>query len=355
MADLLRTLLLLEVGILVLLFLVLLAWPLVVRVIETRRARQRRGLISAVWNHRKEESPGEVLGALGDASPKALLWSMEAVETGGLEAENLDLGGLVRDTPAFGRLERAARSSFWWRRQTAAQLLGHLGRPDSDRPLLVALLRDPHPAVSSAALLTARELGWPELVDPLLDLASGGGPATRGKETLLRETLSALEAEVVPALRSRLRASAGQREELTLLRIAGQLADENLLPYLVDRLRHGGLEIRIQAAKTVGAAGLAGAVDALRDGLQDPAWQVRTQAARALGELEAEEAAEDLRRSLSDPSWWVRLRAALALRRLGEPGRRILGSVDPAEDQYAADMARYVLGLEEPALQEYAR
>ncbi|MDP2498559.1 MAG: HEAT repeat domain-containing protein [Candidatus Palauibacterales bacterium] len=355
MADLLRTLLLVEAGILALLFLVLLAWPVVVRVVEARRARQRRDLLAAVWNHRPGDAPGEVLGALADTSPKALLWALEAVEEGGLEPEDLDLDRLIRGTPAFGRLERAARSVFWWRRQTAAQLLARLGRPESDRSLLVSLLRDPHPAVSSAALLTARELGWPGLVEPLLDLASGGGPATRGKETLLRETLSALDADVAPALRSRLRATVGQPEELTLLRIAGQLADEELLPYLRERLRHGGLEVRVQAVKTVGEAGMAGATDALRSALQDPAWQVRTQAARALGELEAEDAAGDLQRSLSDPSWWVRLRAALALRRLGEPGHELLQSTDPGEDQYAADMARYVLGLEDAALREYAR
>lgn len=355
MADILRALLLVEAGILALLFVVLLGWPLVVRAVESRRARQRRGLLSTVWNYRRADAPGDVLGALGDASPKALLWSLEAMQDDRLEPEHLDLDRLVRGTPAFGRLERAARSSFWWRRQTAAQLLAHVGHPESDRSLLISLLRDPHPAVSSAALLTARELGWPGLVEPLLDLAAGGGPATRGKESLLRETLSALEADVVPPLRDRLRASEDRSEELTLLRIAGQLADEELLPYLIDRLRHGGLELRTRAAKTLREAGLSGAADALRDALEDPAWQVRTQAARALGELGAEEAAEDLGRSLTDPSWWVRLRAALALRRLGEPGTRILGSVEPEEDQYAADMARYVLGLEDAALREYAR
>lgn len=355
MDDLLRAILLAEAGILALLFLVLLAWPLVVRVVEARRGRQRRALLSALWNHRAGDAPGEVLEALADTRPRALLWALEAVEAGGLEPDDLDLDILIRNTSAYRHLVRAARSSLWWRRQTAAQLLARLGRAESDRSLLVTLLRDPHPAVSSAALLTARELGWPDLVEPLLDLTSGGGPATRGKETLLRETLSELDANVVPVLRSRLRASEGRPEELRLLRIAGQLADENLLPYLADRLRHGGLEVRIQAAKTMGEAGLTGGVAALRDALEDPAWQVRTQAARALGELGAEEAAGDLRRSLSDPSWWVRLRAALALRRLGQPGRRILEETDPAEDQYAADMARYVLGLEDAALQEYAR
>lgn len=355
MGDLLRTLLLVEAGVLALLFLVLIAWPVVVRAVEVRRARQRRALLAAVRNHEPGDAPGDVLGALSGARPKALLRSLDTIHVEDIASEGLQLDRLVRDTPAYRRLERAARSPLWWRRQTAAQLLARLGRPEQDRPLLVRLLRDPHPAVSSAALLTAGEVGWPGLVEPLLDLASGGGPTTRGKETLLRETLSALRTDVAPALRARLEETAGQREELTLLRIAGRLAGDDLLPYLLGRLRRGGLEVRIQAAKTLGDASLSGAVDALRGALEDPAWQVRTQAARALGELAAPESAGDLQRSLSDLSWWVRLRAALALRRLGDPGRRILEDVDPAEDRYAADMAEYVLGLEDAALDEYAR
>lgn len=335
------------------LFLLLLVWPLVRRWIEARRERQRRRLLVAVRERRAGEGIGAVQAALARCRPGVLLRALETVEEEGFGSKDLDLDRLVRATPAFGRVERTAGSLFWWRRQTAAQLLARVGRPAADRPLLVALLRDDHPAVSTAALMAARRLGWPDLVEPLLDLALEEGPGHRGEEELLHETLAALDADVVPELRSRLKAAARGPQEITLLRIAARLGDARLLSVLVDRLRNGGLEVRIQAAKSLAALGDPDAEDALRQALEDAAWQVRTQAASALGELGAAEAAEGLRRALSDPSWWVRLRAALALRKLGASGREILAGIDADADRYAADMADYVLGLEEAALREY--
>lgn len=361
MNELLPPLLAVELAILAGLFLLLLAWPVIVRVVESRRARQRGDLLSAVRKHRAGEAPGdageagELEDALARCRPKVLLRALESMEEEGLEPDALGLDQLIRDTPAIRRVERAARSRLWWRRQTAAQVLGRLGRPSHDRSLLLSLLRDSHPAVRAAALLAARELGWPVLVEPLLDLAVESVGENRGQDALLRDTLIALEADLAAALLDRLDGAEGDPGELALMRIAGQLNDERLWPHLVDRLRHGGLEIRIQAAKMLAGSAGSGGADELRRALQDPAWQVRTQAARSLGELRASEAAEELHRALSDPSWWVRLRAALALRRLGRPGREILEDVDPDVDQYAADMADYVLGLEETALREYGR
>lgn len=355
MRELLSLLLVVEGGVLAVLFLLLLAWPLVIRLLETLRGKQRRDLLTAVWNHRSGRVPEDVVAALGDARPKALLRAFEAIEAAGLEPTDLELDQLVRETPAFGRLERAAESRLWLRRQTAAQLLGHVGQPAEDLELLVGLLRDPHPAVYTSALLSARELGWPELAEPLLDLALEAGHGNRGEEALVARILAELDADVAPRVRERLEAHAGGPGELVYLRIARRLPDDRLVPLLEDRLREGGLEVRIQAAKALAAEPGPGVDEPLRRALRDPAWQVRTQAARALGELEATGALDDLRRSLTDPSWWVRLRAALALRRLGARGRRVLEAVDPEVDRYAADMAEYVLGLDRAALREYGR
>lgn len=363
MGDLLRSLVVIEGGIVALLLLMLLAWPAVVRAFEARRARLRRALLAAVRDTGAESVAGEggesesaaLKDALASSRPRVLLRALETMQEEGIAPEDLGLGRLVRDTPAFARVERAARSRLWWRRQTAAQVLGYLGRPSEDQPRLVALLRDPHPAVSAAALLSARELGWPSLAEPLLDLAVKAGREGRGWEPLLRKTMADLESDVDPLLLDRLEAAAGAPEELLLMRLAGEMAGERHLPHFTDRLAHGGLEVRIQAAKTLADGSLPGVAEPLRRALEDPAWQVRAQAARGLGLQGAREAADDLRRALSDPSWWVRLRAALALRRLGRPGREILEGADPAVDQYAADMADYVLGLEEAAVEEYAR
>lgn len=350
----LLALLLAEAGIVALLFLLLLLWPLLRRWQEARRHRQRAELLDAVRARGTDEGPGGIRAALARCRPGVLLLALETLDEEGIGLEDLGLDRWVRATPAFRRIERAARSVLWWRRQTAAQLLTRVGRPDEDRPMLVALLRDPHPAVSTAALMAAGRLGWPELVEPLLDLALEEGRGHRGEEELLLETLAALAADIVPELGARLEPARG-REEVTLLRIAARLGDERLVDHAVERLRRGGLEVRIQAAKTLAAVGAPAAASALRDALEDAAWEVRTQAARALGDLGVEAAAPDLRRALSDPSWWVRLRAALALRKLGPRGRELLEEVDPDADRYAADMARYVLGLKEAALREYGR
>lgn len=361
MGDLLRPLVVLEGAIVAALLLLLLAWPAVVRAFEARRGRQRRELLAAIREAGRGGVPGDGDGgngleaALGRSRPKVLLRALETMEEEGIAPEELALGRLVRATPAFDRVERAARSRLWWRRQTSAQLLGRLGRESEDQPLLVSLLRDPHPAVSAAALLAARELSWPSLAEPLLDLAVETGRASRSRDPLLRSTLSELEGHVASVLLDRLESAAGESDELVLMRIAAEMADERHLPQLRERLVHGGLEVRIQAAKTMAAGSLAGVTEPLRRALEDPAWQVRAQAARGLGRLRAVEAADELRRALSDPSWWVRLRAALALRQLGRAGREILEDVDPAADQYAADMADYVLGLQEAAVEEYAR
>lgn len=338
------------------LFLLLLAWPLVRRVVATRRARQRDALHEALGHGDPAGTGGErIRDALAGCRPGAMLQVLEEVEDRAEGAIDPDLLALVRGAPAFRRVERAARSRFWWRRQTAAHLLGRLARRETDRPLLLSLLGDSHPAVFTGALMAARRLRWPSLAEPLLDRARELGAGHRGEEELLIETLVALDVETGPLVEERLREAAGGEGELPLLRVAARLGDEGLRSHLGERLRRGGLEVRIQAAKALGALGDQKAISEIRGALEDPAWQVRTQAARALGTLQAGEAAGDLRRALSDPSWWVRLRAALALRRLGPRGREILADVDPGEDRYAAEMARYVLELEPAALREYGR
>ena len=284
-----------------------------------------------------------------------LLRALETIDEEGIGGDELDVGRVLRDTRAFRRVGAASNSVLWWRRQTAAQLLARVGRPDEDQPLLLDLLHDPHPAVSTAALLACRQLGWPGLVEPLLGVAGEEGPGHRGEEELLQETLAALEADVVPPLLARLKRDPSPAREITLLRIAGALGDRRLRPHVSERLRDGGLEVRIQAARTLAALGSSRAAPDLLRALEDPAWQVRTQAARALARLEAREAAPDLQRALSDPSWWVRLRAALALRRLGPGGREALERMNPSVDRYAAEMADYVLSLDEAAVQEYGR
>lgn len=352
----LLVLLAVEGGLLALLFLLLLAWPLVRRLDRRRRGRRRREVLGAVREFRDGGDPAKLRSVLDRSRPRALLQALETVEEAGDAGEDeAGLGRLVRASDAFRRVRRAAGSRRWWRRQTAAQILGRVARHE-DRDLLLGLVRDPHPAVSAAALLAVRRLSWPSTAEPLLEMALEGTPVQRGEVELLVETLVELGPEaVLPPLRRRIEAVRGGEAETTLLRIAGRLGDPRIRTLVRGRLRDGGLETRIQAARTLASLGGEAARRSLEEALEDPAWEVRAQAARALGVLGAVEAVGPLRRALTDPSWWVRLRAALALRTVGPEGRRTLEEADPEEDAYAADMADYVLGLEEAAVREYAR
>lgn len=353
--DLLLVLVGTEAGIVGLLFLLLLAWPAVRRVSRALRRRGRRNIVETARRLHGPGDVGELRSALARCRPGILLEALEELEDRDAAPPAVDVQALVRSSRAYRRIRRAAGSMLWWRRQAATQLLGLVARERDDRALLLSLATDPHPAVSTAALLAIRELGWASTVEPLLDLAEEERSA-RGRGELLRETLAHLGAEaVVPPLRRRIASTRGEHREVELLRIAGRLADPRLAPAVAERLREGGLETRVQAARTLGDLGDERAVPVLRTALEDPAWQVRAQAVRALGRLPAADAVESLARALSDPSWWVRLRAALALRHLGGAGLRALRATDPDRDPYAHEMARYVLDLEEAAVREYAR
>lgn len=354
--DLLLVLVGTEAGIVGLLFLLLLAWPVMRRASRALRRRGRRRVVEAARGLRGPGDVGELRSAVARCRPGILLEALEDLEDREAAPPELDVHALVRSSGAFRRIRRAAGSMLWWRRQAAAQLLALVAREPDDRDLLLSLVTDPHPAVSTAALLAIRELGWASMAGPLLDLAVEGEAPARGRGELLRETLAHLGAEaVVPPLRRRMTSTRGEDGEAGLLRVAARLADPRLAPAVAERLREGGLETRIQAARTLGALGEEAAVPVLLTALEDPAWQVRAQAVRALGRLSADDAVESLARALSDPSWWVRLRAGLALRHLGGAGLRALRATDPDRDPYAHEMARYVLDLEEAAVREYAR
>ena len=63
--------------------------------------------------------------------------------------------------------------------------------------------------------------------------------------------------------------------------------------------------------------------------LDAPTWWVRSAAAEAAGRVGLLGTADTLAGLLDDPDWWVRFRAGEALVRLGEPGRRLLATLQP--------------------------
>lgn len=340
-----------ESGLLAVLLLGLLLWPLLRVPFRRLRRRQERRLTAAL------RALGERPGEAGRAARKASVGRLAQV----LDEIAPDWGAeqtrTLREEAGLGPALRAARSPLWWRRLEAARVLSWTAGAE-EVPALARLLADRHPAVAGSALLAARRLRLPGLIDPLLEELRAPRSDRPGRLSFLLEVIAGYGERVAKPVRRDLAGGTAEAVRVRLLRLAGRLGDASLAPEVAGILRHGGFEERINAARALsgipGARGAPEALAALRQALHDPAWQVRAQAATALGKLGAAEAAGDLRAALSDPAWWVRLRAALALRALGPPGDELLGSVTPEEDRYAHDMAEYVLGLGEGALTEYA-
>lgn len=299
----------------------------------------------------------EAAGVLKQAPLASAREALEEVWPALLDEDRGRLRELARGSGWSRVLRRRSGSVFWWRRMDVAQLLAFVGSEEvSD--VLIRLLEDRHMAVRVAGTFAARDLAFPDLLDPLLRQAVLANPPRR---RALYDAILSFGEKAVPKVRRSLE-EVGEGDDTrlkVLLTLAGRLAERVeasvLLPAVLDRGYHGNLEIRIQAMKALSSFPDRRSVERLKSGLEDTAWEVRSQAAKGLGQLGIDEAREDLRRALGDESWWVRLRAAIALRQLGEAGVRTLESIDAEDDDpYAHDMANYVLRLEDAALTDYA-
>jgi len=117
---------------------------------------------------------------------------------------------------------------------------------------------------------------------------------------------------------------------------------------------HANPEVRVQAARGLGAFPHPATIAVLTKLVRDEAWAVRAQVVRSLGMITDRATLPLVRNALRDPEWWVRIRAGLALTRFGSIGRDALLQDEHGPDQGARDMARLVLGLSAQALAEYA-
>lgn len=340
--------------ILAILFLLLLWNHLSRTALARRRRRLSEQLSLALLRWERGASPEALETALERCTAAALY---EVLERHYNQLSAARARALVEHLRASDWLDKAralARSPFWWRRQRAAELLGYMGRA-GEAGELERLLTDGHPAVAAAALLAARRLRLPELLEVLLDAVEAVGPM--GHRRFLLHVLLGYGPRLADALSERLRLRGDPEAQVARLQLAGRLGLAELGAPVRELLRTGGLEVRVNAARALASFPPEEATEPLRSALRDPAWEVRVQAASGLGRLEAAETIPDLRRALGDPSWWVRLRAALALRKMGDDGRSVLEAAGEGEhdDLYAREMASFVLSLDPAALQAYSR
>jgi HEAT repeats len=247
---------------------------------------------------------------------------------------------IVRSNVASGR---------WWKRLETARFLA-VAATAEDTSSVLKLLHDPNPAVHIAAVATLERLESPALTTAALERlpklaptvgAYYAGMLRRSRPVLVQLLLKMLQRTDDPALPR-------------LTEFASRLNEPALRETLTALGAHANPEVRVQAARGVGAFPHPASIALLTRLVRDEAWAVRAQAVRSLGMIADRATLPLVRNALRDPEWWVRMRAGLALTRFGSVGRDVLLQDEHGPDAGARDMALLVLGLSPQALAEYA-
>ncbi len=316
----------------------ILAWNALRRGERRRRREESRDLAASMIECAIERLPAAELRACAGEATESGFW--EALEncTG-----YLDRPARVRLSRAIGgtRRVRSERRRLGedspWRRELAARRLGLLSEPRTRRALRVCLERGPEMVTFAAALGLARDrdartLRW--------ILAHPEALAHRHRNAWIA-LLKAFGKGALPVLAAELEHGiADPRLERAILEVLGLGRWSPAAPAIAGRLRHPDVDVRVGAARALGAIGALDCTPALLAVLDDKEWPVRAHAARALGRIGAPAALEPLLFRLTDPSWWVRRHAAYALYQLGPAGREALRDIaEESPDRYARDMA----------------
>ncbi len=129
------------------------------------------------------------------------------------------------------------------------------------------------------------------------------------------------------------------------LDILAQKLETGIVSQIEKDLANPNFELRLAAARALGAQPSEASLGALGRSFKDENWVVRATTAKSLGRLGDQRAVPLLAHGLRDSNWWVRLNSAMALLDFDDLGTRVLRMQDPAVDNYAYEMARYVLAL----------
>jgi HEAT repeat protein len=291
----------------------------------------------------------EVIATLRRASrndtPQALVWlGMERVR----ESDRSALAVLLHQEPWVRQTLEAARSHLWWKRLAAARTLSLIATA-ADKPVILSLLSDSHPAVQSAATACLHMYADNELLIRLIDGLSSASSAVRTYQLGVLRTYSALAG---PMLLDRIRPDAPPHKLYAYIHAAAELRDSECMARVAELSTHPHPEVRVAVARVLRSESGDGIHVKLLSMLRDSDWRVRAQAARGLGGVVDARTVQELARALTDPNWWVRFRAGLALAAMGQVGRDSLTNALSNADRYARDMAMLVVGLSEASVAE---
>ena len=278
------------------------------------------------------EAVGTLAQLLRDRHSVVRAHAAEALgKIGGEDAAQALLKGLTDDDPSV-RSNAAAALGKIADKRTAGPLTKLLGDSDGDVraravvalgklkesaavPALVACLQDEDPELRSKVAEALGEIADPRATTALIAVANDARHVVRQR---VAEALGQIrDARALETLQGLL----ADPEELVRLRVVealGNLGDARAIPDLQAVLAKGRTtEIRMAAARGLGAIRNPKALDALQDALNDE-FAVRCRAVIALGEIGSKLALPSLLAMLKDPVAEVRYHATAALGEIGD-------------------------------------
>lgn len=241
----------------------------------------------------------------------------------------------------FPTAQKYSYSRKWTKRIQAIGCFLHFIDKKNEEYLL-HLIKDTTPIIQYAAAYSAAKLGTLQCTNAILDKMNQANHFLR---IPLREALSRGDSHTFGYLESRLESDKDPFIRVSCLEVLSSHMNAHISELARKDLYAPGKNLRIAAIRALGHAPDPINVTALTPLLKDPEWEIRAITARSLGYLKAKEALSELTLLLKDEIWWVRINSAIALKRLGEEGKKKLEQQTPQEDQYAYQMAQYILNV----------
>jgi len=241
------------------------------------------------------------------------------------------------------RARELCESGNWTKRLRGARLLARMDVAD---PIVEKLLADPHPAVRAQTAEWAAAHPSPTVISAMLGMLAD--PATQARFAV-QDALLRMGSIIAEPLAAFLETQSGPPAE-NGLRVAESLAETRFLPAALRLSASEEVGVRIAATNLLGSIGDSASAGRLTDLLKDSDSHVRAAAAHGLGRMQYWQAASQLAETLRDSTWRVRRDSALALRSIGAPGVLFLRRALKGNDAFAADMAQQILDLPEAAV-----
>lgn len=194
----------------------------------------------------------------------------------------------------------------------AIEVLGISQSEQAILPLFETAVRRPLDIeVETHVIQALLRIGEPA-VAPLLEILSFGGEITRLKAI---RVLGHFGGEAVRGPLAQTLHDPSERIRLAALQAVGHFSPHEALPFLIEALQQGSIEMRAEAAKRLAALTLqsGSALTALMAAVRDPDPTVRRHVVRALGLYEEIHVAPVLLEAMRDASPWVRAEAAETL------------------------------------------